>query len=77
MPDFSILFNRTMCVESDCRFFEYDCVACRDDEVGCDSGECIESSWVCDRIKDCRDYSDEVNCNNGIDIYIAFVTVHK
>ena len=38
---------------------------CKRDQFRCRSGECIKSSFVCDRVPDCLDHSDEgadANC---------------
>ena len=36
--------------------------ACPSDQVQCDSGECIQSSFYCDGFDDCADRSDELSC---------------
>ena len=38
---------------------------CHRDQFKCRSGECIASSFVCDNVKDCTDFSDEDNCPNS------------
>ena len=41
---------------------------CRRDQFRCRSGECIKSSFVCDRVPDCLDHSDEgadANCRKS------------
>ena len=35
---------------------------CADDEFTCDDGQCIKMGDRCDQILDCRDDSDEENC---------------
>ncbi|KAM9115672.1 basement membrane-specific heparan sulfate proteoglycan core protein isoform 4-T4 [Pangshura tecta] len=37
--------------------------ACTGDEFACSSGECIDEEFRCDRRPDCRDMSDELNCD--------------
>ncbi|KAL0266712.1 UNVERIFIED_CONTAM: hypothetical protein PYX00_009183 [Menopon gallinae] len=39
---------------------------CRAHEFRCDSGECIQNSWVCDGMMDCDKGEDEENCKGGI-----------
>ncbi|KFM59828.1 SCO-spondin, partial [Stegodyphus mimosarum] len=36
--------------------------SCSEDEMLCDSGECVESNSRCNMRRDCRDNSDEKNC---------------
>ena len=44
--------------------FQYDCVACRDDQFRChNTGRCIDGSYVCNAYDDCEDMSDEQNCS--------------
>ena len=35
---------------------------CKDGEFQCDYGQCINGDWKCDNDTDCKDGSDEVNC---------------
>ncbi|XP_063001421.1 basement membrane-specific heparan sulfate proteoglycan core protein [Elgaria multicarinata webbii] len=37
--------------------------ACTADEFSCTSGECVPREFVCDRRPDCRDMSDELECD--------------
>ncbi|XP_074831677.1 basement membrane-specific heparan sulfate proteoglycan core protein isoform X3 [Carettochelys insculpta] len=37
--------------------------ACTGEEFACGSGECIEKEYRCDRRPDCRDVSDELDCD--------------
>ncbi|XP_044852234.1 basement membrane-specific heparan sulfate proteoglycan core protein isoform X5 [Mauremys mutica] len=37
--------------------------ACTGEEFACGSGECIDQEFRCDRRPDCRDMSDELNCD--------------
>ncbi|XP_039364874.1 basement membrane-specific heparan sulfate proteoglycan core protein isoform X5 [Mauremys reevesii] len=37
--------------------------ACTREEFACGSGECIDQEFRCDRRPDCRDMSDELNCD--------------
>ncbi|XP_050787084.1 basement membrane-specific heparan sulfate proteoglycan core protein isoform X2 [Gopherus flavomarginatus] len=37
--------------------------ACTGEEFACSSGECIDKEFRCDRRPDCRDMSDELNCD--------------
>ncbi|XP_078697735.1 basement membrane-specific heparan sulfate proteoglycan core protein-like isoform X8 [Branchiostoma floridae x Branchiostoma belcheri] len=40
---------------------------CRDDQFRCkESGQCIDVIYVCDGDPDCRDYSDEAECEDSI-----------
>ncbi|XP_071441297.1 sortilin-related receptor-like isoform X2 [Hetaerina americana] len=39
---------------------------CRKDQFRCFSGDCIESSWVCDNYKDCDHGEDEENCKDAL-----------
>lgn len=36
---------------------------CRKEEFTCGDNQCIEEQYRCNKIKDCRDGSDEVNCD--------------
>ena len=38
-------------------------INCNGDQFQCDNGSCISSRWVCDRVTDCIDKSDETNCS--------------
>ena len=45
------------------------CIArrtCVSGEFRCGSGECVRKLYVCDRVNDCSDTSDEVNCTYHI-----------
>lgn len=44
---------------------EFNCTFCFEDEFACDNQKCIPKSWVCDKIDDCGDNSDEKNCDGG------------
>ncbi len=35
---------------------------CDEDQFTCDSGECVPHYDKCDKIEDCSDGSDELNC---------------
>ena len=35
---------------------------CSEDEYQCAEGFCIPAIWHCDYIDDCRDFSDEIDC---------------
>ena len=39
---------------------------CRRDEFKCGTGQCINSNRRCDRIIDCPDRSDEVDCGKSV-----------
>ncbi|CAH1240507.1 HSPG2 [Branchiostoma lanceolatum] len=42
-------------------------IGCRDDQFRCrESGQCIDVIYVCDGDPDCRDYSDEAECEDSI-----------
>ena len=36
--------------------------ACMEDEFLCKSGECLDAKYQCDRVTNCEDGSDEVDC---------------
>ena len=38
---------------------------CFSDDFQCDNQECIHEIFVCDGKKDCRDGSDETNCEGS------------
>lgn len=44
---------------------ERNCPRCQKEEYVCDNQKCIDKSWVCDRIDDCGDGSDEKDCDGG------------
>lgn len=44
---------------------EHNCAYCEHDEFVCDNQKCILQSWVCDKIDDCGDKSDEKECSSG------------
>ena len=38
-------------------------VTCNENEFVCGNGNCVRSSWKCDRDNDCQDNSDEEGCS--------------
>lgn len=42
---------------------EKNCATCPKEMFECNNGQCIISTWVCDKTNDCGDNSDEENCN--------------
>lgn len=53
--------------ETDC---EYECVS---NQFRClDGSSCVPKSWVCDNTPDCRDGSDEEQCNQQVRIETRF-----
>ena len=46
--------------------------ACADDEFKCaNTGRCIPTSSVCNRINDCSDHSDELNCSQSYSPHVS------
>lgn len=43
--------------------------ACLSNEFACKSGECINSTMMCDGVFDCKDASDEDSCSMLLEIY--------
>lgn len=46
---------------------ELRCTECEYGEFTCLNKKCIPQAWVCDRIDDCGDKSDEMNCESQTD----------
>lgn len=48
---------------------------CRSDEFQCKDGSCINKSLQCNGHPDCRDFTDEIECDTGKKISLSFT--HK
>lgn len=56
---------------------EHHCTVCEPDEFACDNAKCIDRSWVCDRVDDCGDNSDEINCDYSVNKKFDNTTISK
>ncbi|KAF7987305.1 hypothetical protein HCN44_003067 [Aphidius gifuensis] len=45
--------------------------ACPAGSFHCSNGKCINSAFKCDKQDDCGDYSDEIDCSNNCQYYMA------
>lgn len=73
---FQCISDRTICLPAaakcngtaDCPGGEDEvgCEGCSVDEFRCTSGECIRQKFMCDTQIDCKDASDETNCNKTV-----------
>ena len=58
-----IFANETCTDKSDAQGKMMNFYSCSRDEFPCENGECIEMAKRCNRREDCKDQSDEKNCN--------------